>query len=147
MSIALLDVNVLIALFDREHINHKEAHRWFAGHRKDGWATCPVTENGFVRILSNAAYPTVRATPSEVISHLQQFCASEGHHFWSDSASLRDEDTFRTEAIIGSKGITDTYLLGLAVKNHGRLVTFDGSIRVQPVIRASARHLLVLPTS
>ena len=82
MSVALLDVNVLVALFDPKHDHHEDAHRWFGRNRRYGWATCPITINGCVRVLSHAAYPTVKATPAEVTAHLRRICLEPDHHFW-----------------------------------------------------------------
>jgi len=139
VSVALLDVNVLVALFDPAHPNHEDAHQWFGRNRKRGWATCPLTANGCIRVLSNPAYPTVTATPREVASRLRILCASRDHHWWEDSVSLLDEGLFRTHAIQGHQKITDVYLLGLAVRRQGKLVTFDRSIPVKAV--AGAGHL------
>jgi toxin-antitoxin system PIN domain toxin len=141
MSVALLDVNVLVALFDPAHLNHDDAHRWFARHRKAGWATCPLTANGCVRVLSNPAYPSVETTPAEVTSRLRALCASPDHEFWSDSVSLLDQMLFRPHLIAGHQKITDVYLLGLAFRNGGRLATFDHSVPVKAVVGASAEHL------
>ncbi|MGA2271622.1 MAG: TA system VapC family ribonuclease toxin [Bryobacteraceae bacterium] len=141
MSAALLDVNVLIALHDPAHPNHEDAHRWFGRARRRGWATCPVTVNGFVRVLSNPAYPTVAATPAEAASRLRALCAGAGHEFWSDSVSLLNEALFRPQAITGHQQITDIYLLGLAVRRGGRLATFDQSIPVKAVVGAGGIHL------
>jgi hypothetical protein len=141
MSIALLDVNVLVALHDPAHPNHEDAHRWFGRNRKRGWATCPVTVNGCVRVLSNPAYPTVAATPAEAASRLRILCADPGHEFWSDSVSLLDEPLFRLQAIMGHRQITDIYLLGLAVRHGGRLTTFDRSIPLRAVVGAGPDRL------
>jgi uncharacterized protein len=146
MSGALLDVNVLVALFDPAHPNHEDAHRWFGRNRKRGWATCPLTVNGCVRILSNPAYPTVEATPAEIILRLRDLCSAVDHHFWSDSVSLLDEGQFRAQAIMGHQKIADAYLLGLAVRHSGKLVTFDRSIPLKAVKGAQATHLEVLDT-
>jgi toxin-antitoxin system PIN domain toxin len=147
MSIALLDVNVLIALFDPSHPNHEDAHRWFGRNRKRGWATCPVTINGCIRVLSNPAYPTVETTPAEVASRLRVLCAGADHQFWADSVSLLDESLFRPEAIAGHRQITDIYLLGLAVRRNGRLTTFDRSITGKAVVGASPDHLDLIGTT
>ena len=144
MSIALLDVNVLVAIFDPAHDNHEDAHRWFGRNRKYGWATCPITINGFTRVLSNPAYPTVEATPAEVAGRLRSFCSTTDHHFWEDSVSLMDESLFRPLMIGGHQKITDAYLLGLAVRNHGRLVTFDRSIPLKAVQGVSAGNLVLI---
>ena len=141
MSIALLDVNVLVALHDPAHPNHEDAHRWFGRNRKRGWATCPVTVNGCVRVLSNPAYPTVAATPAEAASRLRILCAGPDHEFWSDSVSLLDESLFRLQAITGHQQIADIYLLGLAVRHSGRLATFDRSIPLKAVVGAGPDRL------
>ena len=141
MSRALLDVNVLVALHDPAHPNHEDAHRWFGRNRKRGWATCPVTVNGCVRVLSNPAYPTVAATPAEAASRLRILCADTGHEFWSDSVSLLDESLFRLQAITGHQQITDIYLLGLAVRHSGKLATFDRSIPLKAVVGAGPDRL------
>ena len=141
MSRALLDVNVLVALHDPAHPNHEDAHRWFGRNRKRGWATCPVTVNGCVHVLSNPAYPTVAATPAEAASRLRILCASPDHEFWSDSVSLLDESLFRLQAITGHQQITDIYLLGLAVRHSGKLATFDRSIPLKAVVGAGPDRL------
>src|ERR1035437_296172 len=144
MSIALLDVNVLVALFDPAHTNHEDAHQWFGRHRKYGWATCPIIINGCIRVLSNPAYPTVEATPAEVAGRLRRLCSPAGPHFWADSVSLMDEALFRPSMIGGHQKITDAYLLGLAVRNHGRLATFDRSIPMKAVPDADPGNLVLI---
>jgi toxin-antitoxin system PIN domain toxin len=144
MSVALLDVNVLVALFDPAHQNHEDAHRWFGRNRKYGWATCPITVNGCIRVLSNPAYPTLEATPAEMARRLRSLCSAKDHHFWEDSVSLTDESLFQPEMIGGHQKITDAYLLGLAVRNHGRLATFDRSIPLEAVQDAAAGDLVLI---
>lgn len=143
MSIALLDVNVLVSLFDPLHVHHDDAHRWFGLNKKHGWSTCPITINGCIRVLSNPAYPTVTATPAEVAERLRDFCATAHHHFWPDAISLADEAVFRWVMMSGHQKITDVYLLGLAVHYHGRLATFDRSIPLKAVQGAESGHLIV----
>jgi hypothetical protein len=140
---ALLDVNVLVALFDPDHIHHELAHDWFAGSRGDGWATCPVTENGFLRVLANPGYRGVLTRPSELLARLRRFCSSGHHAFWPDHVSLRDPEIFDPSFIAGPRQITDIYLLGLAKVKGGRLVTFDGGIPLRAV-RGGDRHLLLV---
>jgi toxin-antitoxin system PIN domain toxin len=144
VSIALLDVNVLVALFDPAHGNHEEAHRWFGRNRKSGWATCPITINGCIRVLSNPAYRTVEATAAEVASRLRSLCSAPDHHFWADSVCLTDEVLFRTSMIGGHQKITDAYLLGLTVRNHGRLATFDRSIPIKAVPDAGPVNVVLI---
>lgn len=143
MSAILLDVNVLVALFDPHHIHHDTAHDWFAENREAGWATCPITENGFVRVISNPAYGAAGERAATVVERLRAFCASGGHQFWRDAVSLRD-DLFDSSRAGGAKQLTDIYLLGLAVNRKGRLATFDRSIPIGAVRGATADTLLVI---
>jgi len=144
---ALLDVNVLIALFDPDHIHHDLAHDWFADNRSHGWATCPLTENGFVRVMANPAYGSLVAGTSELLSRLGAFCRADDHQFWPDSVSLRDQTQFDPAMATGHRQLTDIYLLGLARAHGGRLATFDRSIRMKAVIGATALTLAVIEPS
>ena len=89
-DVALLDVNLLVALFDPNHVHHDLAHDWFADQRQGGWATCPLTENGLVRVLSHPAYAGEGQPPADVLQGLRQFCASGHHTFWKATVSIRD---------------------------------------------------------
>src|SRR3954451_11749329 len=130
MRIHLPDVNVLIALHDETHQGYERAHRWFLNEAHLGWATCPLTENGFVRILSQPALPNNVGSPSEAMTYLIDMLVAHGatHQFWPDSASLCDPTLFRPEEIAGHRQITDVYLLGLCQRNSGTLVTLDAAI-------------------
>jgi toxin-antitoxin system PIN domain toxin len=143
MRPALLDVNVLIALIDPSHEFHDPAHEWFAGNRRFGWATCPITENACLRILSRPAYPYLGLTADEIRGILTKFCDHEGHSFWPDSVSLLDSSRFDL-AGAGSKDLTDLYLLGVAAARKGRLATFDRKIRWKSVtgVRADALEVI-----
>jgi uncharacterized protein len=140
VSAALLDVNVLVALFDPDHVHHEVAHDWFADNASDGWATCPLTENGFVRVLSNPAYGAVVSRTSDLVDRLRRFCKGPQYQFWTDDISLRDETLFDPSFLMGRQ-LTDIYLLGLARKHRGRLATFDRSIPLKAVVGAR-RELL-----
>ena len=144
MSTVLLDVNVLVALFDPGHIHHEPAHRWFAAHSRQRWATCPITINGCIRVLSHPSYPTVHATPADVLVHLRTLCAKPAHEFWPDDISLLDEARCRPSKIRSSNHVTDTYLVALAVAHGGKLVTFDRSISVEAVPGARESSLVQL---
>ena len=133
-GIALLDVNVLVALFDPDHVHHEAAHDWLARNRKGGWATCPLTENGLVRILSNAAYSGVHETAASIRRRLVAFCASGQHVFWTDEVSLRNRRLFPESAGFSHAQVTDVYLLGLATHKEGRLASFDRKIPVTSVV-------------
>ena len=144
---ALLDVNVLVALFDPDHIHHDLAHDWFADNCSHGWATCPLTENGFVRVLANPASGGPVARASELLSRLEMFCRAEDHQFWPDAVSLRDQTQFDPAMVTGHRQLTDIYLLGLARAHGGRLATFDRTIPMKAVIGATALTLAVIEPS
>ncbi|MDZ4799951.1 MAG: TA system VapC family ribonuclease toxin [Bryobacteraceae bacterium] len=133
MKPALLDVNVLIALIDPAHEFHGPAHAWFRRNRRFGWATCPITQNGCVRIMSKPGYPFPGLTTDRVRGILAELTGVAGHVFWPDSLSVLDKTRFRL-AGTGPKHLTDIYLLGLAVANGGRLATFDRNIALDHVV-------------
>ena len=140
---ALLDVNVLLALLDTDHVEHRTAKAWLAREITDGWASCPITENGFVRIISQPRYPSP-VPPAEAIALLQIATKTAHHQFWSCDVSLLGERHVLAEHLLGTKQVTDLYLLALAVHNGGRFVTFDRSIPLEAVPGASAEHLVLL---
>jgi toxin-antitoxin system PIN domain toxin len=146
-GVALLDVNVLVALFDPDHVHHELAHDWFADHRSAGWATCPVTENGFLRVLSNPAYGRDALRPDRLVERLRKFRASGNHVFWTDSVSLSDGRLFNLTLAPGFRQVTDVYLLGLARKMRGCLATFDRAIPVRAVIGAARSNLQIIGPS
>lgn len=144
MSVSLLDVNVLIALIDPAHIHFNSAHEWFTSRRNQRWATCPITINGCIRILSRPGYADRIPAPSEAASLLRERCSLPDHEFWPDDISLLDESRFRLSKVGGPRQITDVYLLALAVTHRGQLVTFDRSIPWRAVIGATQAHLKIL---
>ena len=139
---ALLDVNLLVALFDPDHVHHEPAHRWFRGQRRSGWATCPLTENGIVRILSNPAYSPSAERPEQIARRLASFRGAGHHAFWPDDVSLCDARVFNLA--VGHRQLTDVYLLALAAKHGGFLATFDRSIPLKAVRGARPNDLVVL---
>ena len=138
---ALLDVNVLIALLDSDHASHKGAIGWFGTHARSGWASCPITQNGCIGIMSHPSYPNAHPV-LEVVERLRAATADRTHEFWPDSESLLDPALVDASRVHGPRQLTDVYLLALAVRNEGRLVTFDGSVAMAAVKGARARHLL-----
>jgi len=140
---ALLDVNVLIALLDADHVHHTRAREWLRAHVAQGWASCPITQNGCVRIMAQPAYPSP-LPPSAVIERLARAASHRAHEFWPDDATILDMHSVDRNRIHGSKQITDLYLLALAVKHGGRLATFDGAIALSAVPRASKEHLAAI---
>lgn len=143
-GIALLDVNVLVALFFPEHVHHEIAHDWFADHRRDGWATCPITENGFVRVATQQPTESGVIRAAEALEHVGRFCSDEHHHQWTDAVSMTDAKLFVPEFIASHRHVTDIYLLGLARKMKGALVTFDRHIPLSAVRGATSAHLQIL---
>jgi uncharacterized protein len=139
----LLDINLLIALFDEGHVHHRAALKWWAREGGQGWASCPLTQNGVVRIMSGATYPRPLAA-TEVLQLLADQIAEGGHEFWPDDVSLTDETLFVRDRILGPRRLTDIYLLALAVRHDGRLATFDRRISLSAVRGAEPRHLVVI---
>jgi toxin-antitoxin system PIN domain toxin len=140
---SLLDVNVLIALLDPDHASHDTALGWFANHAWEGWASCPITQNGCIRIMAAQGYPNPLPVQA-VMKHLADACADAIHEFWPDEVSLLDPAIIDSTRVHGPRQLTDTYLLALAVRHEGRLLTFDRSIQLTAIRNASARNLLVL---
>jgi toxin-antitoxin system PIN domain toxin len=143
---ALLDVNVLVALFNPDHVHHETAHDWFESARANGWATCAVTEQGLLRILANPGYWSEFERTAGVVKRLRQFCGSGNHRFWEQTVSLRDRTLFDLVHVSGHRQITDVYLLGLAHRMGGVLATFDRTIPLNAVRGATPESLsLVAP--
>jgi uncharacterized protein len=138
---ALFGVNVLIALFQPDHVHHQRVHKWWEANRHLGWASCPITENGFVRILSQPKYPMPQTIPA-AIKLLNLAKTATDHAFWPDDVSLLDHTVFNASALAHHGQITDSYLLALAVKNRGRLVSLDQDIKIDTVIDVAEKHLL-----
>ena len=140
---ALLDVNVLIALLDAAHVHHARASQWLEAEIAHGWASCPLTQNGCLRIMAQPAYP--QALPlAAVAARLAQAAAHPAHAFLADDYSLLDASQVDWQRLLGHRQITDSYLLGLAARHGCRFVTFDA--RVEPALVAGARdeHLVRL---
>ena len=138
----LLDVNVLIALCDPNHVHHARGRSWFMSSHCDAWATCPITENGLVRILGQPGYPDFAGGPDDARQVLNALTRAPGHQFWPDAVTLRDEAAFT--GLRSSTLVTDLYLLELAVHYRGRLATFDA--RIDPsMVSGGARALFPIP--
>jgi uncharacterized protein len=124
----LLDVNVLIALSWRQHSLHSLARSWFAEHHAKGWATCPLVEAGFVRIVSNPNFSPKSVSVQEAVEALRTSVVDKAHQFWPDSISLPDALAMLDKTEAGHRQITDAYLVALAIKNRGKLATLDRGI-------------------
>jgi toxin-antitoxin system PIN domain toxin len=140
---ALFDVNVLVATFDEEHVHHERAQQWWAANREHGWASCPLTQNGLVRVLSQPNYSNPISIAAALDLLAEQVAATD-HAFWPDDISFIDARCFNQASILGPKQLTDIYLLALAVKNGGRLATLDRVIPLAAVRGAEARHVAVI---
>lgn len=141
MSRALLDVNVLLALLDRDHVDHERAREWLNAEISSGWASCAITENGFVRIISQPRYPNP-ISPSEAIVLLRRACGSH-HRFWDCEASVLDDRIVDPKRLHGPRQVTDAYLLALATRQGGRFATFDRSVDISCVPGATEANLVV----
>lgn len=140
---ALLDVNCLLALLDEFHPQHDAASTWFERNVEQGWATCPLTQNGYLRIRSQRGYPnTVSAV--EAREHLLAATSSRYHLFIADDISLLDDALVRYRELSSHRRITDVYLLALAVSHELRLVTLDTGIPLYAVQGANESHLVVV---
>jgi toxin-antitoxin system PIN domain toxin len=140
---ALLDVNVLVALLDADHIHHVTARNWLQANIAEGWASCAITQNGCIRILSQPNYPNAIA-PAAIAARLREASEAPFHHYWTDMPSLLSSSLLDWQFVHGSAQTTNAYLLSLAVHHGGRLVTFDHSVPRRAVPSAGADHLLLL---
>ena len=125
---ALLDVNVLLALAWPNHVHHDSAIEWFIENQANGWASCPITENGFIRVSSNPRFTSEAKSPAEAMLQLERMISLEGHEFWSDSFSLTEPGRIERSRLQGHNRVTDAFLLALAIDRGGRLATYDRKI-------------------
>jgi toxin-antitoxin system PIN domain toxin len=123
--VSLLDINVLIALAWPNHILHEPAHQWFGENHRSGWATCPLTQSGFVRVSSNRSIIPDARRPNEAIELLSRIIRQPDHVFWRDDISIAGSRYVAQDKIYGHRQVTDAHLLAVALSNKGRLATFD----------------------
>ena len=126
-----------------DHILHEQGRRWLEQEVHHGWASCAVTQNGFIRILSQPGYPNPVST-AKAIQLLAAATSTVHHEHWRSEVSILDGTTFDHARIHGPRQLTDVYLVGLAAHHGGRLVTFDQTIALAAVRTASPRNLVVL---
>jgi toxin-antitoxin system PIN domain toxin len=141
-------VNVLVALAWPNHVHHEPAHKWFSATRRANrtWATCPITQSGFVRVSSNTRVVPEARSPTEAIALLEQIIALPGHRFWSDDVSIVLSEHVAREKLMGHRQITDAHLLGLAISRGGVLATFDrGVSSIAPDSAVATKTLHVIP--
>jgi uncharacterized protein len=146
LSATLLDVNVLIALHWPAHEHFEAAHRWFAARSRGArWATCPLTQLAFVRIVSNPSFSSDALSPADALGLLQRNLAHPAHEFWPDDVSLAEAVGPHAPRLLGFRELTDVYLLGLARQHRGALASFDRGLEAWTAGEDSAA-LLVVPT-
>jgi toxin-antitoxin system PIN domain toxin len=140
----LLDVNVLIALLWPPHEAHARAQRWFAQNARHGWATCAMTQAGFVRIVSNPIFSRRAVSPRDALEVLSGSLQHPAHHFWTEDIGVTEALAHFGRRLLGHQQITDAYLLGLAIQKKGRLATLDTSLSSLLSDQSTARSRLVL---
>lgn len=140
MNTFLLDINVLIALLDPAHVQHDAAHEWFELKGGRAWATCPLTENGVLRIIGHPRYPNSPGTPAAVAQLMTTLRSLQGHEFWPDDISLLDTERVDCARMLNSSQVTDSYLLALACAHGGQLASFDRRL-VTDAVRGGKRGL------
>lgn len=133
MTRYLLDVNVLIALIDPAHVQHDQVHEWFGRVGRKAFATCPITENGLLRIVGHPKYPNSPGPPSTVAAALSTIRGLPGHAFWPDSISLVESSLIDPDLLSSHSRVTDSYLLALAKANKGKLATMDQKLASEVV--------------
>lgn len=137
--VSLLDVNVLVALLDSAHQHHAITTRWFLREQIEGWATCPITENGLIRVISGSSYPNLKVTVAQAADSIrllrQRFAQS--HTFWPNDVTLVDRAIFNLDVLSGARQTTDIYLAGLAHAKAGKLATLDQNIAWRAINGAS----------
>lgn len=140
-------MNVIVALAWPNHLHHEAAHRWFRRHTAAGWATCPVTQSGFVRVSSNRQVIASARSPGEAIELLRQITALPHHVFWADDIAIASSTRVDASRLVGHHQVTDAHLLALALARDGRLATFDRGIHeLLPAMYARDR-IEVIPAS
>lgn len=142
--ISLLDVNVLIALLWPAHKSHPKAQRWFSHNAQQGWATCAMTEAGFVRIVSNPVFSQNAVSPRDALVVLNGSLDHPAHRFWTEDLSVAKALSQFERRLRGHQQITDAYLLALAKQKKGRLVTLDSSLSALLAEQDEAEASLVL---
>jgi uncharacterized protein len=140
----LLDVNVLIAMAWPTHRAHAKVRDWLGRHANDGWATCPLTQSAFVRILSNPAFSPNALTPADALALLRANLQHSAHRFWPDEISLIDALERFSKRLSGHRQVTDAYLLGLAIHKKGKFVTMDRGVQALLPEKELENELLVL---
>ena len=139
---SLLDVNVLISLLDSNHEHHRAVMGWFEQNH-DRWASCPITQNGYLRIVTQKKYPNSISIP-EAVRTLSQAVSTPNHEFLPDDITLLDSQLVAHGHIQGSGLFTDIYLLALSVAHGARFVTLDTGVPHAAVPQATEASMHVI---
>jgi uncharacterized protein len=141
---SLLDVNVLVAMAWPTHRAHEKAHKWLLRHAHEGWATCPMTQTAFVRILANPAFSPNALTPVDALELLRANLDHPAHRFWGDEIGFAEAVQPFADRLLGHQQVTDAYLLGLAIHKKGKLVTMDQAILALVPDRSQGREIIAV---
>lgn len=144
MSPFLLDVNVLVALLWPAHEDHDRVHSWFGANERHGWATCPLTQAAFVRIVSNPAFSRDAVRPQEASDLLAANLTHSSHQFWADVVSFADAVQHFRSKLLGHRQVMDAYLLGLVLHKRARLATLDKAVISLLPEKSPSRNSVVL---
>ena len=143
----LLDVNLLLALAWPNHRHHAIARAWFANHGPSGWATCPITQCGFVRVSCNAKLQPAPVSPRDAIKTLQAMVNDPNHVFWPDDVMFLDSTTVPHDFLMGHRQVTDAYLIGLGRHHGGRLATLDQALlTLLPIAQRNSVTVISVPS-
>jgi len=145
--VALLDVNVLVALAWPNHVHHEASRRWFLTNQRHGWATCPLTETAFVRVSSNPAAIPTAVSPGEATAMLGALTSLAHHAFWPDDLRFGDARYYALGQVGGFRQVMDAHLLALAIRHEGRLVSFDAGLALVRPPSAPARALVLVKST
>jgi toxin-antitoxin system PIN domain toxin len=144
--VSLLDINVLVALAWPNHEHHELANRWFRQNEQAGWATCPLTQSGFVRVSSNRRVIPGAKSPREVVELLRRIVSLPNHVFFFDDTSLVASKFVDSGKLTGYRQVTDAHLLGIALRHDARLATFDrGIASLVPAGYSAAEAVCLIP--
>lgn len=146
LKTALLDINILTALLWPAHEHYEAAQRWFGARAGAPWATCPLTQLGFVRIVSNPAFSRECLQPVAALALLADNLVTPAHEFWPDSLDVPTAIKAMESGLQGHRQLTDAYLLALASEREGVFATFDSGLRTLAADRRLDSALEIVPT-
>jgi toxin-antitoxin system PIN domain toxin len=140
---SLFDINVLLALMDPDHVHHERVRSWWAREREHGWASCPISQNGFIRVISQRSYTSSKPI-ADAIAILRRATSRPDHQFWPDDISILDREAIDSARLLGPSQLTDVYLLALSTRRGGRFATLDRGISTAAVRDAGSENLVVV---